>query len=144
MLCLSPGAHWFPWVCRTSRSTRSTCKYFTNDLNKKIRKFRNFTDAFRNITPIPWRKVFSWLILNVQTLQDGNVTPHTSNKSLYLYQGPLGEPGPLGAPGKEGPRGLRGDHGAPGKQGERGPPGPPGSPGDKGDSGEDGPTVSYN
>lgn len=54
----------------------------------------------------------------------------------------MGEPGPLGPPGKEGPPGLRGDNGPPGRQGERGPPGTPGSLGDKGDSGEDGPTVN--
>lgn len=64
--------------------------------------------------------------------------PHYCSLSC---QGPLGEPGAIGPPGKEGPRGLRGDHGPPGRQGERGPAGPPGSAGDKGDSGEDGPTV---
>lgn len=84
------------------------------------------------------------LIALEKSINNMTRTRRTSYKSLCSCQGPLGEPGPLGAPGKEGPRGLRGDYGAPGKQGERGPPGPSGSPGDKGDSGEDGPTVSYN
>ena len=55
--------------------------------------------------------------------------------SFEIPQGPKGDPGPQGEPGKQGPKGDPGPQGEPGKQGPKGDPGPQGEPGATGPSG---------